>query len=226
MSQLTRVARRAGWVLGALAALTLAGPPGGTAQSIRAMEEAADRYRSVQALCADFEQVLEVRLLGRTVESSGRLCQQRPNYFAMRFEDPDGDMVISDGSFIWVYYPSLYDDQVSRFPASQSPGRYDFFQEFLDDPSSKYDAVDGGFEDVAGKSCQVVELTPKGQATYRKARLWLDPETDLFCQLEVHHENGSLRTVTLRGLRLNPQIASGEFSFVVPEGARVVDPPS
>ena len=146
------------------------------------------------------------------------------NLFAMRFTDPDGDMVISDGDYFWVYYPSLHDDQVIRYPVSQSPGRYDFFQEFLNDPASKYEASDGGLEDVGGKSCRVIELTPKAEATYRRARLWLDPETDLICRLEVHQENGSIRTVTLRSLRLNPALTGEEFVFEVPEGARVVDP--
>ena len=37
----------------------------------RAVEAAAERYREIGAFCADFAQTIEVRLLGRRVESSG-----------------------------------------------------------------------------------------------------------------------------------------------------------
>ena len=98
--------------------------------------------------------------------------------------------------------------------------------EFLEDPASKYDAADGGMDDVAGKACRIVELTPTGNAAYRSARVWLDPETDLICRLEIHQDNGTVRTVTLRGVRINPELGAAEFAFAVPEGARVVQPPS
>ncbi len=191
-----------------------------------AMDAASRRYRDIRTLCADFDQNMDVRLLRRTIYSEGRLCQERPNRFSMRFSDPDGDLVVSDGENFWVYYPSLNADQVVRYPLERRPGGYDFFREFLADPSAKYEATDGGIEDVGGKSCRVVELTPLADAAYRRARVWLDPVTDLICRVEIHQENSTVRTLTLRGIRINPILDAREFAFAVPEGARVVDPPS
>ena len=111
-----------------------------------------------------------------------------------------------------------------RYAAGDSPGRYDFFREFLDDPESKYDARDGGLDEVAGKACRVIELDPKAAAAYRFARVWLDPETALICRLEIHQENGTVRTITLRSVRINPNLDEAEFAFVIPQGARVIDP--
>lgn len=196
----------------------------GTAQeSVRAMEAAAELYRDVGAMCADFEQAIEVRLTRprRTIESAGRVCQQRPNLFSMRFTDPDGDMVISDGEFFWVYYPSLDDAQVNRHPVSHAPGNQDFFRELLEDPGVKYDAEEGGIEAVGGHDCQVVTLTPRAGAAYERARLWLDTESHVIRRLEIHEQNGNVRTVTLRGLDLSPSIDPGTFVFEVPEGARI-----
>lgn len=193
--------------------------------ALLALERAAERYREVNAICADFEQVIEVRLLGRRVESAGRVCQQRPNLFSMRFSDPGGDMVISDGRDFWVYYPSIDEEQVMRHPAAESPGRHDFFREFLEDPARKYSAEDGGTEDVGGRECRVVSLTPVTGAAYRGARLWLDAEDHLIRRLELHEESGNVRTVTLSGLDLAPTLEPDLFTFEVPEGARVMGPP-
>lgn len=189
--------------------------------ALQAMEGAAAHYRDVNAMCADFEQVIEVRLYGRTVENEGRVCQQRPNLFSMRFTDPQGDMVISDGAYFWAYYPSIDEEQVMRQPVAQSPGRHDFFREFLEDPASKYSAEDGGTEVVKGRECRVVSLTPRAGASYRGARLWLDMESHTIRRLELHEENGNLRTVTLSAVDLSPTLDPGLFTFEVPEGARV-----
>ena len=148
-SNAARFPLRGATVAAAAALFWLLSPAPASAQgagaALRAMEDAAGRYRGVSAMCADFEQVIQVRLLGREVESEGRVCQQRPNLFSMRFTDPQGDMVISDGAHFWVYYPSIDEEQVMRHPAADTPGRHDFFREFLEDPASKYTAADGGY---------------------------------------------------------------------------------
>ena len=223
MSQLTS---RPGRSAAALAALWLLAPAAaGVAQApapLRPVEDAARRYREVRAMCADFEQVIEVRLLRRTVESAGRICQKRPNLFSMRFTDPQGDMVISDGEYFWVYYPSLEEEQVMRYAVADSPGRHDFFREFLENPGTKYTAEDSGTERVGDRDCRVVTLTPRVDAAYRRARLWLDTETHLIRRLELHQENETVRTVTLRNVDLAPSLDPGVFTFQAPAGARVI----
>ena len=213
-----------------LVAITSLGAPAPTraqepGPALRALEGAAGRYREMNAMCADFEQVIEVRLVRRTVESEGRVCQQRPNLFSMRFSDPAGDMVISDGAYFWVYYPSIDDEQVTRQPVTLSPGRHDFLREFLDDPAGRYAVEDGGTEVVGGRECRVVSLTPRAGAAYRGARLWLDAESHIIHRLEVHEENGNLRTVTLGNTVFSSGVDPGLFTFEVPEGARVRGPP-
>ena len=228
-SNAARFPLRVATVASATALFWLLSPAPASAQNsgaaLRSMEGAAKRYREVSAMCADFEQVIQVRLLGRRVESAGRVCQQRPNLFSMRFTDPRGDMVISDGAHFWVYYPSIDEEQVMRHPAADTPGRHDFFREFLEDPASKYTAADGGTEQVNGRECRVVSLTPVAGASYRGARLWLDTENHLIRRLELHEQSGNIRTVTLSNPDLSPVLDPDLFTFEVPEGARVMGPP-
>ena len=191
-------------------------------ESTPALNAAARRYREVRAICADFEQVIDVRQLRRTVENAGRICQQRPNLFSMRFTDPDGDMVVSDGEYVWVYYPSQDENQVFRHPVADSPGRQDFFSELLEDPGGEYAAAEGGIEVVDGRDCRVVTLTPRAGASYRRARLWLDTETNVIRKVEIHEQSDNVRTVTLRNVDLSSMPDPALFVFEVPEGARVL----
>ncbi len=221
---------RAAALAAGAALLGLPSPAPAVAQAggaaLRAMERAAERYRRVDAVCADFEQVIELRLARRTIESAGRVCQQRPNLFSMRFTDPQGDMVVSDGTHFWVYYPSIDEEQVMRRPAAETPGRHDFFREFLEDPASKYAAEDGGTEQVDGRECRVVSLTPRAGASYRGARLWLDARNHVIRRLELHERSGRVRTVTLSNVDLASVPDPDLFTFEVPEGARVRGPPT
>ncbi len=204
----------------------LAAPAAGDAQqSASPLAQAARVHRELPAICADFEQIIQVRLARRRIASAGRVCQQQPNFFSMRFADPDGspngDLVVSDGAHLWVYYPTLDAEQVMRYPAAAAPGGRNFFRELLENSGSRYDATDEGRETIEGRDCLIVALTPRGRAAYRGARLWLDAASHLICRLEIREESGNVRTVTLRNLDPDPTIDPLIFTFEPPAGARI-----
>jgi outer membrane lipoprotein carrier protein len=202
-----------------------AGPVGLTAQETRALalvEEAGARYREIGGFCAEFRQTLEVPLLGETNESHGSLCQEKPNLFAMRFTQPQGDLLVADGEFFWVYYPSSDPRQVLRFEMEGQPGGVDFHREFLDSPEEKYRMEYLGEESVSGVLTQKIALDPLGPAAFTEAAIWLDSSRSLILQARIEMENGSVRTVSLSDIRLDPPGDPTRFSFVPPEGAQVI----
>ena len=188
-----------------------------------AVEAAAERYREVGAFCAAFSQTIEVSLLGRRVESSGALCRRHPDLLSMRFADPAGDMVVSDGERLWVHYRSVDPGRVLSYPAADAPGNHDFLQQLLDDSSTEYEAAEPAAEAVDGRECSVVAVRPGPDALYRAARLWIDLESHLVRKLELREKSGNLRTVTLSGYRFSPPPDDSLFAFSVPDGARVVE---
>jgi len=192
------------------------------ATALALMEEAGARYREIKGFCADFEQSLAVPLLGETTYSKGSLCQETPNLFAMRFSDPEGDLLVADGESFWVYYPSSDPRQVLRFDMEVRPGGADFHREFLDAPGSKYEMEYLGEETVSGRRTQLISLKPFDASGFQEARIWLDSERSLILQARIGMENGSVRTLTLSGIRLNPPQDPERFRFVPPPGAQVI----
>ena len=67
-----------------------------TVDALSLLEATAANYEHVNQFCADFTQVLSVPLLGDERTGTGQMCQARPNKFAMRFSDPEGDLVVVD----------------------------------------------------------------------------------------------------------------------------------
>lgn len=190
-------------------------------EAIEILERAADRYVALDGFCADFRQVVDNEILGRTIRSEGELCQARPDRFEMRFTDPAGDRVVADGEHLWVYLPSTDAGQVFRGGISEAGGRFDLHAEFLSDPGERYEPTLEGREEVGGRSTWVVRLQPIGTSHFLRARLWID-ENDLIRRAEIVEDEGLIRTLHLDGIRLNPTIPAAWFEFEPPAGAQVV----
>lgn len=192
------------------------------ATALSLMEEAGARYRGLRGFCATFEQALAVPLLGETTYSKGSLCQERPNLFAMRFSDPEGDLLVADGEAFWVYYPSSDPRQVLRFDMEVRPGGVDFHREFLETPGEKYALEYLGEETLSGRSTHLISLKPFESSGFQEARIWLDSERSLILQARIGMENGSVRTVTLSEIQLDPTPDPSRFQFTPPAGAQVI----
>lgn len=185
------------------------------------LEEASERFASIETLCSDFHQVLDVPLLRERREGDGRLCQRRPDLFSMRFHDPSGDLVVVDGEHAWVYTPSRDPEQVLRAPMTAVGERLDFHGQFLESPRRKYDAVALGADTVAGVPAHRILLRPREPARFREAVVWIG-EDHFLRQVEIREENGSVRTVTLTDFEVDLPVPEGTFSFTPPPGTRVV----
>lgn len=210
----------------ALSALVaaLVSPKAADAQQngLEVLHAAADRYESVETLCADFTQHLLVPLLGNERTGTGRLCQGSPNLFAMRFNDPDGDLIVVDGDFAWVYFPSNDARTVLKTSAERSAGGHDFHREFLVDPETKYEVTYEAEDTVEGHATHRLRMTPRGPATYVAAVVWVDRGEPVLRRLRLEEENGNVRTITLENVGFDVAPGEGWFSFTPPEGALVM----
>ena len=184
--------------------------------------EASRQYASVSTICADFNQHLMNPLLRQERSGAGRLCQARPNLFAMRFTDPEGDVIVADGESVWYYVPSTDDKQAFRGSIDQSTGGPDFHREFLYEPETKYDVTYEAIDEVAGLETHRLSLIPLERTSYRSAVLWLDQRGLVLRQVRVTEENGNERTITLRGVDFDVAIPGDWFSFTPPPGVLVI----
>lgn len=194
-------------------------------EGLAIIDAAGARYAAVETVCADFTQQLSVPLLGRERTGTGRLCTGRPNLFSMRFDEPAGDVIVVDGESAWVYFPSNDEKTVMKAPAEQSAGGRDFHREFLVDTGSKYDVTYEEVEVVEGRSAHRLRLRPLGPASYRAAVLWIDEGQPVLRRLRLEEENGNVRTITLDDVVFGADVGADWFTFTVPAGALVVEPP-
>jgi outer membrane lipoprotein-sorting protein len=207
---------------GAAAAPPAAGT--GAADAAAILRQTSAAYERVQALRAEFVQSLENPLLGSRSTSRGTLFQRDPDRFLLRFEEPAGDVIVSDGRHFWVYYPSVDARQVIRAPASQAgAGGVDLKAQFVGDPVERFQATLEGREAVAGRDAHLLTLVPRTPAGYRRLRVWIDARDHLVRRFEIHEANEVVRRFELRNLELNPRLGDDLFRFTPPADARIID---
>ena len=189
------------------------------------LDRAVATYGTVTTLRADFVQRISDPMLGSDETSRGEFLQQRPNKFAMRWRVPRGDLILSDGQYLWVFLPSSTPNQVVRTALSGRTGETgDLVAEFLDRPRDRFTFAYERAEAVGGRIADVLALTPKDRNTaYRRVMIWIDRQDNLIRQAEIAEASGAVRRITFDRLRVNQAIAASTFSFRPPSGARVVD---
>lgn len=198
------------------------GPPGADPYAV--LERASAAYESLRSIRADFRQEARNPLLRRIVRSRGTLYQRQPDLFLMRFEEPAGDVIVSDGDHLWVYYPSVDSAQVLRMPAARGAGATDLRSQFIGNPAERFRASLRGEEAVDGRPADVLVLEPRGDGEpYRSLVAWIDRADGLARRFEITEANGLVRRFDLSGLRRNPDLSESLFRFEVPAGVRVVD---
>jgi outer membrane lipoprotein carrier protein len=212
--------------LAALPALAPAPRPAAQPTASATIDRAVAAYAKAKTARATFEQTLKNPLTGSNLVSRGEISlQQRPNRMSVRFTNPKGDRIVVDGTSLWVYLPSSNPGQVIKLPAGKNGvGGVDLVGELLTSPRTRYTVSDGGAATVDGRATRVVALTPKTEGQQiAKARVWVDDRDATVRQFEVTDANGLQRTVRILSWKANAPVASSEFRFAPPKGARIVD---
>src|SRR5436190_1567385 len=78
------------------------------------LDHAVAAWAKVKTARATFEQTVTNALTGSSADARGEFQQQRPNRLAIRFTDPAGVRIVSDGASVWVYLPSSAPGQVVK----------------------------------------------------------------------------------------------------------------
>lgn len=188
------------------------------------LRQAAERYRSLGSLRATFRERVRVPLLDRERSGRGTWYQKGRGLFKLDYARPPDDVIVSDGTHVWTYYPSSQPGQVTRTTLEKSDrGReiVDLMGRIFREARRGYRARYAGREEVGGVITDHVVLTPTGEAAYREVELWVGAEDRLVRKFRVVEENRTVRVVTLTDLEPDAAIPDSVFRFEVPEGAEV-----
>lgn len=210
--------KRCGLLLVAFASSLAAQDSGSTAL----VDRAARSYRTAQSVRATFEQTLTASATGGVHSARGEYFQSGTK-FALRFTDPAGDAIVSDGTSLWLYLPSSAKGQVMKMPSQAGEG-LDILSELLSAPKTNYIATRLRDEQVDSHSTTVFALAPrKSNLPFARATLWIGKADALIWQLEVVEQSGLVRRVRFTQVRTDSDLPPDAFVFSVPAGVKILD---
>jgi outer membrane lipoprotein carrier protein len=208
-----------------LAVLLCWSTPVAAQDAVAALQRAESAYRRITTLQADFTQTIENPMLGAPEQSRGTLFLEPPNRFAMRFADPEGDRIVADGTWLWLYAPSSVPDQVIRQPVPRGGMTTpNLMGQFAERPLERYEARYVAADTIGGVAVDVVALRPKVEGMgFRSAEIAVAGD-GMFRRIAMVEESGQRRTLVFSGIRTGVSIPASEFRFEPGPGVRVVTP--
>lgn len=149
-------------------------------------------------------------------QSEGDLAMRAPRQFRWHYRTPYEQVVVADGSHVWLYDVDLEQVTVRRQAdeEAQSP------LVVLTDPASldaRYEVGEGGRSD----GLDWLSLTPKeGDDGFREALLGLGDNG--LERMRLEDSLGGRSEIRFSGWQRNPDLDAGLFRFVPPDGVDLV----
>ena len=149
--------------------------------------------------------------------SSGQVSLSAPRLFRWEYTKPYPQLIVADGSKVWIYDPDLQqvtvreqgaEEQNTPLSALIDPGKLD----------QQFNVKEAGTAD----GLQWLALTPKngGEASFESARLGFGKEG--LARMEVKDAVGQRTTLSFSGWKRNPAFAKGTFVYVPAKGVDVI----
>ena len=207
------------------ASLALVAPPEAVSlgQDADAIADRADRaLADLESLQADFVQRAVNPILEKTEIGHGTLYYRAPGRYRIDYRYPAGDVVVDDGTWVWIYLPSSQPGQVIRQPADGSGGANPLT--YLRDLRTMYDVALAGNDGVSGELSDHLALSPKSaDAPFTDVDVWVGRDSGLVRQVRTRTPDGIEKSYTFTALRRGASVPDSRFRFSPPRGVEVYD---
>ena len=165
---------------------------------------------------ATFRQVVAPKGRQAAQESAGTFTFQRPGKFRWAYEQPYEQLIVGDGSKLWIYDRDLnqvivrtLDVALGGSPAALLAGDNALERHFT--------LADAG----SGDGLELVDARPKStDSGFERVRIGF--RDNLPRRMELTDAFGNLTTLDFGTFERNPALDAGQFRFVPPKGADVV----
>lgn len=181
-------------------------------------------YNQTKTFQARFRQDYTVKAFNKKKRSTGLVTFARPGKMSWKYDDPNGNRVVSNGSTLKVYEKDnrqMFEQPIgqSQYPAALAflMGRGDLKKTFtLRLLDSKRMNFEGGY---------VLEGTPKSPTpAYQKVLIYVDASTAQVRRMLILDAQGNRNMFTFENPVVNTNVPDSEFTFDPPKGTTIVHP--
>jgi chaperone LolA len=202
----------------AVAILLMATLPTEAISAKKILKKVDGEYKSLNDFRASFGQRISVDPTDTVgYAAAGTLWVKKPAKFRLQLEH---QTVVSDGCTLWTYVPRNQQVLVDQADTTGGATRPD--QLFLT-YFKKAEAELVGTEEISGRDCYLLHLTPEESDVIVSLRVWVDQKTWLARRLEVAQEGGMITDYRFSDIQVNPGLPDSLFVFRAPPEVEVID---
>lgn len=173
-------------------------------------------FKEVQSLQGDFSQTVYDQNMQAKEQATGDMAFQRPGKFHWNYVKPYEQLIVSNGSKVWIYDSELEQVTVKKLDAAvgNTPAQLLSSSAALE---KNFTITDVGSKD----ELEWVELTPRDTDTsFERVRLGFDSQNLRIMELKDNF--GQITRLEFSHLQHNPRLAGSLFEFTPPPGVDVV----
>lgn len=169
---------------------------------------------------ARFFQTSTLKAMQITENASGILIAKRPDMMRWKYEKPEPQLVVTDGTSLWVYRPNDNQVMVGKAPTFFGDGKGAGFLSDIDRVRKNFTIT---LEGMTQKSEYRLKLLPK-KKTFDIAVIYLAISSVTFDVVEVdtYNEYEDETRILLIDIEHRKDLDDDLFRFKIPEGADVI----
>lgn len=192
----------------------------------QALERVQRYYDATRDYAAEFTQIYTRTALSRTSESSGTVMIKKPGMMRWAYKKPAEKLFVSDGHQLFIYEPEEQQVIIDPHFNTQELSTSISFLWGQGKLTDAFDATLGAAEKYgAPAGTNVLELTPRKDATYTKLVLVFEPRTSQVIESILYETTGNINDFKFKSARINTDLKNDLFSFTPPPDVEIIRRP-
>lgn len=173
-----------------------------------------------EGFSARFDQRSSLKAMEITDTASGKVMIRRPGMMRWEYEKPDKQIIITDGSTLWIYRPDDHQAMTGKAPAYLGDGKG---ASFLSDIRLVRKNFDVTPEDMDEPCCHTLKLMPRQkQHDIASIYLLISKHTSDVLQIVTYNAYGDQTIIDLSEFQLDQKFDDSMFTFTAPPGTDIL----
>jgi outer membrane lipoprotein carrier protein len=185
------------------------------------------RYGDLPGLSIPYKREIITRsmaLLGESVDTdmaSGQIHFKAPKFLRIQQDTPKPETIISDGNTLWWYLP--HKNQVYRFPSQQLSKEIQLLNDIFQGLRAVEESFDVMLMEADERGDYQLKLIPNPPwAEIQYIMLSVSQGDYTIRKVETHNQIGGITRFILGDLSVKKEFPEDFFTFVAPEGVKVI----
>ena len=187
---------------------------------LKAIIKRVEKRYAVSGFSARFFQASTIKAMEITDTASGKAFFKRPGRMRWEYEEPDRQIIITDGKTLWIYRPEDKQVMVGNSPSFFGDGKG---ASFLSDMKLIRQKFDIYLEKGAEKDYYVLKLLPKEKALDISV-IFLSISTMTFdvVQIVTYNSYSDETIIELSDIQFKSELNDSMFSFQIPQDVEIL----